>query len=121
MQLNVRKEPAGVSNLGWLDSREGVDTAATCTLDPNAFSEFKDAGVIPSGTPLFKKGTYFEPGTADNLTGFLLYDQAFDGKHVVIAPYIDRGRVRVDRLPSRIYDAAPQSPNARFVFVKAGV
>lgn len=105
MQLGVRSSGGGFTSPGWLGSAHGTESAATVTIDGASLSAFDK--VIPSGIPL-KVGTggKYVPVAAvgDVLAGFLLTRQDFDGSGDVVAPMIERGKVRVDRLPTEAFD-----------------
>lgn len=124
MQLAVSKQNFGGDNQSWLGSAHGVEGARTVTLDGTKFSAFKADGTIPSGIPLKESNGKFEPVTdnADRLAGFLLSAQEFkDGGGDLIAPMLERGRIRVGRLPAAAHDVtALTTPNPLFVLVKKG-
>lgn len=124
MQLAVSKQDFGGDNRSWLGSAHGVEGARTVTLDGTKFAAFKKNGTIPSGIPLKEADGKFEPVTdnGDKLAGFLLTAQEFkDGAGDVVAPMLERGRVRVSRLPSGAHDVtALTTPNPLFVLVKKG-
>lgn len=66
-----RKSKNFRDNMSWLDSREGVTTATTLTLDA---AKFKNAFVL-SGTPVARVGDMAVPYQAgsNELYGFVLY------------------------------------------------
>lgn len=123
MQLNPVRESWGAGDQRWLGSAHATDAAQTVTLDAAAFEAVAKNGVLPSGTPL-KKGDAgkFEPVTAagDKLAGFLFTDQSLQpGRGDVVAPMVDHGRIRVDRLPTSAFDVTTlEAPNPLFVLVK---
>lgn len=117
MQLGVRSSGGGFTSPGWLGSAHGTEAAATVTIDGASLSAFDK--VIPSGIPL-KVGTggKYVPVAAigDVLAGFLLTRQDFDGSGDVVAPMIERGKVRVDRLPAEAFDVTTlEATNPLFI------
>lgn len=124
MQFAVSKQDFGGDNQSWLGSAHGVDGARTVTLDGTKFAAFKKNGSIPSGIPLKESNGKFEPVTdnGDTLAGFLLAAQEFnESGGDVVAPMLERGRVRVGRLPAGVHDVtALTKPNPLFVLVKKG-
>lgn len=116
MQLGVRSSGGGFTSPGWLGSAHGTESAATVTIDGASLSAFDK--VIPSGIPLKASGGKYVPVTAagDTLAGFLLTRQDFDGTGDVVAPMIERGKVRVDRLPEEAFDVTTlESTNPLFI------
>ena len=105
MQFNNDVEEYTTDNQTWLGSRHGTHTARTVTIDGTALSGFE--GFIPSGIPL-KRGEdgKYSPvaAAADELAGFLLTPQKISGTGDVVAPMMERGRVRVTRLPEAAFD-----------------
>lgn len=87
-------------DLSWLDSREGVSTATTLTLDAAAFSN----ALVVSGTPVARQGEKavpYNPAGADgtqNLYGFVrsARDTSTGDEP---APVIRNGHVFVANLP----------------------
>lgn len=122
MQLNPKRTGWKSDNQSWLGSAHGTDTARTVTIDGTKLGAFD--GVIPSGTPL-KEGLTgrYEPVTAagDTLAGFLLTPQSYTGTDDVVAPLIDRGRIRVGNLPAGVFDVSTlTNKNPLFVLIKKG-
>lgn len=118
MQLGVRSSGGGFTSPGWLGSAHGTESAATVTIDGASLSAFAEAGVIPSGIPLTASGGKYVPVSAagDSLAGFLLTRQDFDGSGDVVAPMIERGKVRVDRLPDEAFDVTTlEAANPLFI------
>lgn len=118
MQLGIRSSGGGFTSPGWLGSAHGTESAATVTIDGASLSAFAEAGVVPSGIPLKASGDKYVPVTAagDTLAGFLLTRQDFDGSGDVVAPMIERGKVRVDRLPTEAFDVTTlESANPLFI------
>lgn len=116
MQLGVRSSGGGFTSPGWLGSAHGTESAATVTIDGASLSAFDK--VIPSGIPLKVSGGKYVPVTAvgDTLAGFLLTRQDFDGTGDVVAPMIERGKVRVDRLPEEAFDVTTlEATNPLFI------
>lgn len=117
MQLGVRSSGGGFTSPGWLGSAHGTESAATVTIDGGSLSAFDN--VIPSGIPLkVGAGGKYVPVSAagDALAGFLLTRQDFDGSGDVVAPMIERGKVRVDRLPDEAFDVTTlESTNPLFI------
>ena len=116
MQLGVRSSGGGFTSPGWLGSAHGTESAATVTIDGASLSAFDK--VIPSGIPLKASGGKYVPVTAagDTLAGFLLTRQDFDGTGDVVAPMIERGKVRVDRLPEEAFDVTTlETTNPLFI------
>lgn len=104
MSFIPKIETLGSGDQSWLGSRHGVENARTVTIDAASITDVKYAGIVKAGIPL-KVGTggKFVPLTdaaLDTLAGFLLTDQPNVGDDIV-APMIDHGRVRVDRLPDQ--------------------
>ena len=122
MQFNAVKEPWGTGNQRWLGSAHGTSSAQTVTLDASKLTKYKEAGMIPAGTPLkVAAAGKFEPVTAasDELAGFLLTDQSVAGAGDVIAPMLDHGRIRVDYLPQGAFDVTKlTTPTPHFIFSK---
>ena len=117
MQLGIRSSGGGFTSPGWLGSAHGTESAATVTIDGASLTDFDKS--IPSGIPLTvgEDGKY-EPVSAvgDTLAGFLLTRQDFDGDGDVVAPMIERGKVRVDRLPEEAFDISTlTTPNPLFI------
>lgn len=114
-------EDYAYDNQSWLGSRRGTFTARTVTIDGSALAAFD--GSVPSGVPLKKNsdGKYAPVTDAgDVLEGFLLTSQTKDGVADIVAPLIDTGRVRVNRLPDGAFDVSTlTAPNPRFVLVEA--
>lgn len=93
--------------MAWLGSREGVATARTGTL--TGFS-----GVVVAGTPVTEEGGKYVAYDGTDLAGFVLSDAPVrDGRDAVVA-ILDRGRIRVDRLPEAF---TPPANSGRFTFV----
>lgn len=120
MQLNPIREPLGVDNRKWLGSRHGVANAQTVTIDGKKISAVVKDNVLPSGIPLKRgAGGKYEPVTAvgDALAGFLLTSQSAKQKDVdIVAPMLDRGRIRVKYLPEDIFDITTlTTPNPLFI------
>lgn len=118
MQFSNSVESYTTDNQTWLGSRHGTDVARTVTIDGTAAAGFDE--YIPSGIPLKLDdvtGKYVPVDDAgDALAGFLLTAQAFDGESDVVAPLLDRGRVRATRLPDAAFDVATlTTPNPLFV------
>ena len=118
MQFSNSVESYTTDNQTWLGSRHGTDVARTVTIDGTAAADFD--GHIPSGIPLkldSLTGKYAPvDDVADVLAGFLLTAQAFDGASDVVAPLLDRGRVRATRLPAAAFDVTTlTTPNPLFV------
>ena len=117
MQLGIRSSGGGFTSPGWLGSAHGTEAAATVTIDGASLSAFDK--VVPSGIPLkVGSGGKYVPVTAagDTLAGFLLTRQDFDGSGDVVAPMIERGKVRVDRLPTEAFDVTTlESANPLFI------
>ncbi|RBP66431.1 hypothetical protein DFO66_103381 [Brevibacterium sanguinis] len=101
--------PVTGSKLSWLGSREGVATARTGTLA--GFT-----GVVRSGTPVAEvAGEYVAYDSATNtLAGFVLHDTAIREGRDTPTAILDRGRIRVDRLPVAF---TPPTDKGRFAFV----
>lgn len=117
MQFSREAETFTTDNQTWLGSRHGTDVARTVTIDGASLAGFD--GFVPSGIPL-KEGAEgkYEPvnGAEDVLAGFLLTPQALHGDGDVVAPLLDRGRVRVARLPDQAFDVtALTAANPLFV------
>ena len=118
MQFSNSVESYTTDNQTWLGSRHGTDVARTVTIDGTAAADFGE--YIPSGIPLkldSVTGKYAPvDDVADVLAGFLLTAQAFDGASDVVAPLLDRGRVRATRLPAAAFDVTTlTTPNPLFV------
>ena len=118
MQFSNSVESYTTDNQTWLGSRHGTDVARTVTIDGTAAADFDE--YIPSGIPLkldSLTGKYAPvDDVADVLAGFLLTAQAFDGASDVVAPLLDRGRVRATRLPADAFDVTTlTTPNPLFV------
>ena len=118
MQFSNSVESYTTDNQTWLGSRHGTDVARTVTIDGTAAADFDE--YIPSGIPLkldSVTGKYAPvDDVADVLAGFLLTAQAFDGASDVVAPLLDRGRVRATRLPADAFDVTTlTTPNPLFV------
>ena len=118
MQFSNSVESYTTDNQTWLGSRHGTDVARTVTIDGTAAADFDE--YIPSGIPLkldSVTGKYAPvDDVADVLAGFLLTAQAFDGASDVVAPLLDRGRVRATRLPAEAFDVTTlTTPNPLFV------
>lgn len=96
----TRKSKTFRDNLSWLDSREGLTTATTVTLDAAAFQN----AYVVSGTPIARKGDKAVPYNAagsdgsETLYGFVLYgrDTATGDEP---APAVRNGHVYVANLP----------------------
>lgn len=120
MQFSKAVENFATDNQTWLGSRHGTDVARTVTIDGAAAATAGFVDHIPSGIPLkvdAVSGKY-QPVNAigDVLAGFLLTAQSFDGSGDVVAPLLDRGRVRADRLPAAAFDVTTLTvPNPLFV------
>lgn len=107
MQLGVRSSGGGFTSPGWLGSAHGTESASTVTITAASLSAFATAGVVPSGIPLkVGSGGKYVPVTAvgDKVAGYLLTRQDFDGVGDVVAPMIERGKIRVSRLPDEAFD-----------------
>lgn len=120
MQFSNSVETYATDNQTWLGSRHGTDVARTVTIDGAAAALAGFSEHIPSGIPLKRDGVTgkYAPVTAigDALAGFLLTAQAFDGVSDVVAPLLDRGRVRAVRLPDAAFDVTTlTTPNPLFV------
>lgn len=117
MQFSNSTEEYTTDNQTWLGSRHGTDVARTVTISGSTLSAFD--GFVPSGIPLkVGVGGKYEPVTAaeDVLAGFLMTPQKFDGVSDIIAPLLDRGRVRAVRLPAGAFDVTTlTAPNPLFV------
>lgn len=101
-------DPVAGSKLSWLGSREGVATARTGTL-----AGFTDT--VKSGTPVSEDdGKYVAYDSESGLAGFVVYDTSIsDGRDATVA-ILDRGRIRIDRLP---VDFEAPADTGRFTFV----
>lgn len=98
MHLNIEREAHGGGDVSWLGSRHGVDVAQTYTLDKTTFSGVED-GVVPAGTPVeFDAASGKVKPFATTLTGFTLNDVSVAKGDAVVA-VLERGRIRVNRLP----------------------
>lgn len=120
MQFSNSVESYTTDNQTWLGSRHGTDVARTVTIDGTAAAAADFDEHIPSGIPLKLDdltGKYAPVDDAgDVLAGFLLTAQAFDGASDVVAPLLDRGRVRATRLPAAAFDVTTlTTPNPLFV------
>lgn len=114
MDLSITSEKIGGENLAWLDSREGVSTARTITLDHEKFSSAPD-GIVKAGTPVqLDEGGKYKP-YADDLAGFTLRDVRVSTGDAVVA-LLDRGRINVDQLPVAGAFAIPAN-GTRFEFL----
>lgn len=105
MQFSRETEQFTTDNQTWLGSRHGTDVARTVTIDGSSLGAFD--GFIPSGIPLKEAGDgRYAPvvGAEDVLAGFLLTPQALHGNGDVVAPLLDRGRIRAARLPDQAFD-----------------
>lgn len=123
MQLGVKfpNTDQGPAQPSWLGSSHGMGSAATVTLDATAFTAFVDE--IPSGIPLKKVGNKHVPVSAvgDTVAGYLLTDQPFDGERDVVAPMIERGKIRVRHLPTGAFDVTTlETPNPLFILDTEG-
>lgn len=120
MQFNNTVEELAYDNQAWLGSRRGTDTARTVTIDAATVAKFD--GFIPSGIPLKKgaNGKYAAVDAAsDVLEGFVLTAQPIRGAGDVIAPLLDTGRIRANRLPDAAFKVADlEAENPRFVIVE---
>lgn len=120
MQFSSKREGWTSDNQSWLGSAHGTDVARTVTIDGTTLTGFD--GVIPSGTPLkATTGGKYAPvdADADDLAGFLLTPQSFEGAGDVVAPLLDRGRIRVDNLPEGAFDVSTlTAANPLFVLIK---
>lgn len=120
MQFSNKREGWTSDNQTWLGSAHGTDVARTVTIDGTTLADFD--GVIPSGTPLkAATGGKYAPVTAeaDELAGFLLTPQSFTGTGDVVAPLLDRGRIRVDNLPEGAFDVSTLTvANPLFTLIK---
>lgn len=123
MQLGIHTESGGSMSPGWLGSAHGTEAASTVTIDGASLASFAAGGKVPSGIPMKASGDgKFEPVSAagDVLAGFLLTDQKFDGKGDVVAPLIERGKVRVARLPEAAFDVTSlETANPLFIIEEA--
>lgn len=107
MQVSRKSEVYTTDDQRWLGSRHGTETARTVTIDGATLGAFVEDGFVPSGIPLKSvAGGKYAPVSAieDVLAGFLLTPQAIDGDGDVIAPLLDRGRVRATRMPEKAFD-----------------
>lgn len=107
MQFSRDVETYTTDDQRWLGSRHGTEFARTVTIDGASLADFIDDGFVPSGIPLkVGAGGKYEPvGAVDDvLAGFLLTPQALNGGGDVIAPMLDRGRVRATRMPEKAFD-----------------
>ena len=120
MQFSNSVESYTTDNQTWLGSRHGTDVARTVTIDGAAAAAAGFDEYIPSGIPLKVDGVTGKYAPVDDvgdvLAGFLLTAQAFDGESDVVAPLLDRGRVRAARLPVGAFDVTTlTTPNPLFV------
>ena len=109
MQISKESEIFVGDDQRWLGSRHGTDVARTVTIDGTTLAAFAEDGFVPSGIPLKETvGGKYAPVAAvdDVLAGFLLTPQSFSGTGDVIAPLLDRGRIRGDRLPDEAFDVS---------------
>lgn len=107
MQFSRSSETYTTDDQRWLGSRHGTETARTVTIDGSTLADFVDDNFIPSGIPLkaVAGGKYAPVDAAeDELAGFLLTPQVLNGDGDVIAPMLDRGRVRATRMPAKAFD-----------------
>lgn len=116
-KFQVRGE---VTTQKWLHSAHATDNARTITIDGAKLNGFKNKGFVPAGTPLTEgeKGKFLPAKASDQLAGFLLVDQPFDGDNDVIAPLLDHGRIRTKYLPEGAPDVTAMPANPSFIFVK---
>lgn len=112
MSINPSVEKWGSGDLSWLDSRRGVDTARTVTLDAAKFTGDAD-GTVPAGTPvtLTTEGRV-APYAGEALAGFILRDVNVKHGDESVA-LLDHGRINVKRLP--VAFTVPASAGA-FIF-----
>lgn len=100
--------PISGSKLSWLGSREGVATARTGTLSGLT-------GEVKSGTPVTETGDgMYGAYDGSKLSGFVLHPVNVVAGAAESVAIIDRGRVRVDRLPAAF---TPPANSGRFTFV----
>lgn len=111
--LSIHRKRYGGDDMTWLGSREGVDTAATITLDAAAFTV--DDGVVKSGTPVEASGDKYAPyGGTNPLAGFVVHGVSVaDGD--AVAALLDRGRINADNLP--VEGFLNPADGGRFVYV----
>lgn len=121
MQFAPKYQVRGeVTTQKWLNSAHATDNARTITIDGAKLADFKKKGFVPAGTPIAQgeKGKYAPATASDELAGFLLVDQQFDGTNDVIAPLLDHGRIRIKYLPEGAPDVTAMPANPSFIFVK---
>lgn len=121
MQFAPKYQVRGeVTTQKWLGSAHATDNARTITIDGTKLTDFKDKGFVPAGTPITEgeKGKFAPASASDQLAGFLLVDQPFDGTNDVIASLLDHGRIRVNYLPEGAPDVTAMPDNPRFILVK---
>lgn len=116
-------EHYGSGDMSWLGSAHGLGNARTVLVDASKFTEADHYpnGHIRSGQPI----TVDESGIAGPYTGaegqtfdgFILTDQATDGKLTFAAPLLDHGRVKVDRLPVSFTKPESTTDQTTFVYV----
>jgi hypothetical protein len=126
-QLRKRHESFISDDLTWLDSKDGIDSARTVTLDVSAF---QSAGLVTEGY-FIKSGEPLKAATVDGATkyvpyagsgtlaGFLLtpqfVDPRLDDTADVVAPMLDWGRINRAKLPSAVGSSPTTSGSFRFV------
>lgn len=125
-QLQPRTETFSGTDLRWLGSREGMDTARTVTLDYASWTGKVTNGRLKSGEAVAfdtNAGTWVPYNSAGSngtnaVSGFVLYDQPVitDAGDIAV-PMLDRGRINNKYLPSAVAVDATQAATARFSFV----
>lgn len=130
MDLSISRKSFGAEDQSWLGSVHGTDAAQTVTVDVSTFTqaEHYPEGYLPSGLPLMITGTaggqdvyglYTDGGEGETneLAGFL-----FTTTHVpspdarVGAAILEHGRVKTDRLPVTVSEAAQATAAGRIIF-----
>lgn len=98
MPINPTVEKWGSGDMSWLDSRRGVDTARTVTLDASKFTGDAD-GTVLAGTPVtLAADGRVAPYAGEALAGFILADVNVKHGDESVA-LLDHGRINVKRLP----------------------
>lgn len=128
MDLSIRRNTIGNEDQSWLGSAHGTNAAQTITIDPAAFvkADHYPDGYLKSGLPLMKQGdgTYtlwvtsgVTPET-NLLAGFLFTSTRVlsDPAVKVGAALYEHGRVKVDRLPVTVPEAAQATAAGRIIF-----
>ena len=121
MDLSVRTEAFGAGDQSWLGSAHGTNSARTVTIKRSSLvkaTHYPD-GRLKSGTPLVRggDGLYTVYAGTGTLAGFLFTDQSVaDSGGDIVAPLIDHGRIRLNRLPVTV--AADATTSGQFVFVE---